>query len=153
MKTKISILDIAQFFINFGCESGDCVTHLKLQKLCYLAEAYYLALYNTPLTGESFEAWAHGPVSKLIWNKYKQYRWLNITEKNDILNLPKDIICFLKEIANVFFGYGAYQLENIVHADPSWKKARGNLAPESNCNNIISSKDMKNYYVKFLKGQ
>jgi len=148
---KISILDVAKYFISAGQECGDNLTHLKLQKLCYLAEAYHLALYDAPLTGEPFQAWAHGPVSLTIWHQYKKYKWLSISEKCLPPVLPGKTDRYLEEIKNVFFGFTAYQLECIVHADTAWKKARGCLAPEASCKQIINQKDMADYYKQFIK--
>ena len=126
---------------------------MKLQKLCYLAEAYYWAIYDNPLTGEPFEAWAHGPVSQTIWKHYKKYKWNPIieNEKFDVSSFKDDVVKYLKEIVDVFFGFNAYQLERIVHADTAWQKARGTLAPEEGCNTIIDTKDMAKYYKKFIK--
>ena len=65
--------NIADYFIWFSNEHGDLLTHLKLQKLCYFAEVFFIAHKNQPLTGEHFEAWIHEPVSKKLWDRLKKY--------------------------------------------------------------------------------
>lgn len=56
----------------------DDITNKKLQKLAYYVYAWYLTLYNQPITNLSFEAWDHGPVSRKIYNLYKGYGWNTI---------------------------------------------------------------------------
>jgi uncharacterized phage-associated protein len=150
MKTKCPINDVADYFIWFSQKHGDPITHLKLQKLCYYAEAYYWAIYNKPLTGEPFQAWTHGPVSRQLWEKYKGIRWEPITEKCKKPDLDKGICSYLQEIANVFSGYSAFQHEKMTHSDMPWKKARKGCSIEERCERVISTEDMKNYYKQYV---
>lgn len=54
-------INIANWFINqFDRESGDNITHLKVQKLLYFSQAWYQVLKNEELFAEEIEAWAHG---------------------------------------------------------------------------------------------
>lgn len=53
----ISIFDIADTFLSI-----EPMTHKKLQKLCYYAQAWHCALENEPICSASFQAWIHGPV-------------------------------------------------------------------------------------------
>lgn len=49
-ENSISALNVAKWFIqNVDRESGDDITHLKLQKLVYYAQSWYLANYAKPL--------------------------------------------------------------------------------------------------------
>ena len=52
-----SIFEVARFFL-----TKESMTHLKLQKLCYYAQAWYLTIYGQRLFNEEFQAWLHGPV-------------------------------------------------------------------------------------------
>ena len=62
-KDICSPLDMAKWFINrVDRESGESITNLKLQKLLYFAQSYYLANYNKQFFNEEMQAWAHGPV-------------------------------------------------------------------------------------------
>ncbi|HPQ70358.1 MAG TPA: DUF4065 domain-containing protein [bacterium] len=151
LKCQIDILSLAKFLLWFGREHGDCFTHLKLQKLCYYAEAMHLAMYDTPLTGEPFEAWAHGPVSRSLWEKYKKYKWDPIPYKGSEPKIPAGIKSFLAEFFESFSGYSAYQLEKLSHNEAPWLEARGDISPEKRCSNVISSESMKVFYKKYIK--
>ena len=58
-----TIFDIANWFL-----SKEGMTHKKLQKLCYYAQAWYLALYKNKLIDGYFEAWVHGPVNSSLYH-------------------------------------------------------------------------------------
>ena len=65
MKTHPDIIspnDTADFLLIECRERGDILTNLKLQKLLYYAQAWYLVLLNKPLFAEDFQAWAHGHI-------------------------------------------------------------------------------------------
>ena len=50
---------------------GILLTHMKLQKLLYLAYGYYTGLVGEPLADEDFEAWQFGPVSSTVYQEFK----------------------------------------------------------------------------------
>ena len=63
-----SPLDIAKWFINAtDRDSGDAITHLKVQKLVYYAQGWAMAYLGSPLFEEDIQAWAHGPVVPSVW--------------------------------------------------------------------------------------
>ena len=71
---KYSIEDIADFFLKIvDRESDSTITPLKLQKILYYAQGYYLAINDVELFPEEFQAWTHGPVNEEIYIKYKDY--------------------------------------------------------------------------------
>lgn len=61
-------IDIANYFLALDFKrraekaDGMDITPLKLQKLLYYAQAYYLALFDTILFDEDFSKWENGPV-------------------------------------------------------------------------------------------
>src|ERR1700691_5661883 len=68
-------LDIAKWFINVtDRESGDDITHLKVQKLVYYAQGWALAYFDKPFFDEAMEAWVHGPVTPTVWENLKKFR-------------------------------------------------------------------------------
>ena len=67
-KKRGDIFDLAEAFLSISS-----MTHKKLQKLCYYAKAWYLALYDENIVSEPFEAWVHGAVQPELYQKYKSY--------------------------------------------------------------------------------
>ena len=127
------------------------MTNKKLQKLCYYAKAWYLALYNENLINESFEAWVHGAVNPNLYFKYKKYGFEKIPQVIYIDNIPEHFLSFAKEIYEVYGRFTGDQLESLNHQEDPWINARGNCKPWENCYNVISENDIKNYYRNQLK--
>ena len=72
------IKDVADWFLLKGNMSNK-----KIQKLCYYAEAWSLVLLNQDIAKRSdFEAWVHGPVSKVLYDEFKEFGWRELTITN-----------------------------------------------------------------------
>lgn len=65
---KITVLDIAKFFLSVGA-----ISNLKLQKLIYFAYATYLEKTGERLFPEKIVAYRYGPVVEEIYHLYKGY--------------------------------------------------------------------------------
>lgn len=144
------------------CKYGK-MSHLKLQKLVYLVEGYHLAYFQgKSIVEDDFEAWAHGPVSRTLYNEFKEYSILYgdikyETDKGE--KLPIDIIQeklfssqieLIDEVIELYIKETGITLEGITHQQTPWVMARGNLAPYEKCNNIIDKKQMQEYFSKLL---
>ncbi len=137
---------IARWFINrVDRSAGDAITHLKLQKLIYYAQAWFLANFNRPIFKEDLEAWAHGPAHRKLYSKYKNYGWDALPEESG--PLPPDQVCkFLEAVYGEYGQYSAKRLEKLTHSELPWQEARGDLAPEAASKNKISQLTMRNFY-------
>ena len=68
---KYSVFEIANWFLK-----KSNMTHKKLQKLCYYAQAWYYALKNKRLVDSDFQAWSHGPVSPALYERFKSFKFV-----------------------------------------------------------------------------
>ena len=79
-----SAASIANGFLEWGFRDGIRIDPMKIQKLCYFANGYYLATPDRdppdPLIAERFEAWPFGPVLPTLYHSVKGYRYAPITE-------------------------------------------------------------------------
>lgn len=147
---EISYKDIANYYIALANDSGETLTNLKLQKLVYYAQAWYLANFKAPLFNKDFEAWVHGPVIPDLYREYKKFGYGPIVTDIDfdaIKPLERKISGFLYEVARVYMPIGAFELESMTHQEDPWIEARGDCKPDENCNNVISQKSMMNFYA------
>ena len=71
------------------------MTHLKLQKLVYYAEAYHLAYFEKSIIDDHFEAWLHGPVSRKLWDHIK-----GVANVYDSIMCPGDKNVLIKNFKN-----------------------------------------------------
>ncbi|MBC6418725.1 MAG: SocA family protein [Prochloron sp. SP5CPC1] len=117
-------LDIARYFITLASpEEEDLITNLKLQKLLYYAQGFYLALYDKPLFGEQIEAWQYGPVVPEVYHIYKQYKSNPLSQPDDfdIDKYDTDTQELLDEVYEVYGQYTAPMLMRFTHQEPPWK--------------------------------
>jgi uncharacterized phage-associated protein len=146
-KKPTTAQDIAADIVHTLAEHGDVVTPLKLQKLVYYAQAWYLAIYDKPLFKDKIQAWAHGPVVPSLYHRCKDYGYNPINPKDFKKPiLSKKIKEHLAEVYDVYSGFSAWQLEQMTHEEAPWKNTRKGIPIDSPCSNVISHKDMKNFY-------
>lgn len=146
---KVTIFDVAYFFLNIvDRDSGSTITPLKLQKLLYYAQGYYLARNNKELFKEDFQAWAHGPANPEIYRKYKNYEYSSIDSpsKDDVPIFKENLIDFLYVIWNTFGIYDGKYLEDLTHEEEPWINARKGYKPGEKCEVVISKNSMKKFF-------
>ncbi len=66
-------LETANYFLSLAAEHDDELDQLKLQKLCYYAQGYNLAMRGEPLFDEPIEAWEKGPVVRDLRRHFGSY--------------------------------------------------------------------------------
>jgi uncharacterized phage-associated protein len=141
----VSCFEVANYFIWWARETGSFVSNLKLQKLVYYSQAWHLAIHDTPLFEEDFQAWVHGPVIPELYQKYKSFRWQPITV-DVIPQLPPTTIEFLEGVRDEYFSCDGYELEQMTHAEDPWHLARGSIAADVVSTAQIDKTWMKEYY-------
>lgn len=138
---------VADFLLEESRERGEVLTNLKLQKLLYYAQAWYIALNGDPLFEEDFQAWVHGPVLPSQYQRFRDYRWKPITEE---INRPKfdveGVEVHLTEIIDVFGCESAVSLELMTHREPPWQVARGDKPSDAPSQALIDKALMGDYY-------
>ncbi|MBJ7533779.1 DUF4065 domain-containing protein [Rhodomicrobium vannielii ATCC 17100] len=139
---------LAKWFINnTDRDSGDVITHLKLQKLVYYAQAWHLANFNRPIFDEDMQAWTHGPVVPSLWKEYKDKGWDAIPPEPKFNLKNKRLNEFLMEINRKYGYYSAKKLEHLTHREDPWKQTRGNIPLEAKCTNPIDKILIRDYYA------
>ena len=143
----INVFNVAHWFLH-----KKSLTHKQLQKLCYYAQAWHLALLDEKLFDEEIQAWVHGPVIPALYACYADYGWLPIPqEKEEYVQFSEPTIDVLNAVYNTYAQFSGEQLESLTHSELPWKEARGNLAPYEVCTNRISLETMKKYYDEKYK--
>ena len=145
MKEEIdmtTVFDVADWFLH-----KKPLTHKQLQKLCYYAQAWHLALLNRPLFDEEFQAWIHGPVCPLLFAKYTDCGWSPIKRsKGKAPRFDADSLQVLNAVFATYAKMSGAQLEVLTHSELPWKKARGNIAPTEPSTNTINRDEMRKFY-------
>ena len=138
----LSCHDIAKYFLSLSDEdAGDLISNLKLQKLLYYAQGFYLAIYDMPLFSEPIEAWEHGPVVPKVYHEYKSYGREAIPEPDDI-NMkiyPDEVQELLDDVYSTFGQFSAWKLRNMTHEEPPWNNTKQG--------DIMTNSCLKEYFV------
>ncbi len=132
-------------------EKTSPINQLKLQKLVYYIQAFHLVFYDAPLVGDEFEAWVHGPVSRKIWDHYKEqsYIYMDIPCPDrpvDASELSSEQLALIDEVLRVYSPLASYQLEMLTHSELPWIEARGSCRSDERCENSIRLDTMKKFY-------
>lgn len=103
-------------------QTSERITHLKLQKLLYYSQGFFLAITGQPLFKEKVVAWHHGPVVLEIWEEYKKH-------KSDGLPIPQEAVSLgnshvekiIKSVYKRYGQYGAWKLRAMTHREEPWQ--------------------------------
>ena len=68
----VSVFDVAQYVLS---KLNEPCTTMKLHKLLYYCQAWYLVWEDKPLFKENIEAWANGPVVRALFNFHQGMYW------------------------------------------------------------------------------
>lgn len=143
----LSVYDVAKAFLYM-----EPMTPKRLQKLCYYAQAWYLALYDRRLFNSEFQAWIHGLVCPELYHEYKGYGFNDIPGQKKLPgSINGDIYKFLCAVYNSYGSLTGDQLEELTHGEEPWIKARGNLKSWMVSKEPIDDRVIKAYYRKLLK--
>lgn len=142
-------LDIAKKIVAVSAEHGDLVTNLKLQKLLYYTDAWYMVNHQKSLFAEDFQAWIHGPVIPSVYHHFKKYMSGPIDPVKGSVRIDPAVSNHILDILETFGGYSALQLEIMTHQEDPWRIARGGLPADQSSANIISKESICKYYSDF----
>jgi len=141
--------DIAKYLIFLASQENqekerEGITHLKLQKILYFAQVYYLVNFGKPIFNEEIEAWEFGPVIPDVYKEFKEHKNKPIIIKEDKSTITEEDKEILKKVWDIFGGYSTSRLVDIVHAHTPWKKAIISR------DKTISHEALKDYYGSLL---
>lgn len=119
--------DIAKGFLKLANEEGDRIKPMKLLKLTYIAQGYYLGLCKKPLFHNEIQAWKYGPVIPDLYEMIKVYNKkpvdIEIIDLHTSKSLEPFDSDFLKVIWDNYREFTGIQLSDKTHEKGSpWDK-------------------------------
>ncbi|MGG7447809.1 Panacea domain-containing protein [Kosakonia oryzendophytica] len=149
----ININQLCDYIITKISASGETMSNLKLQKLAYYADAWYLAFFDEKLVDEGFQAWIHGPVSRSLYNRFASTKSLysDITSADctpgfELSDVPAAAAAHIDSVLEVYGAFSGAQLEDMTHKEEPWIKAREGYRPSERCEEIIDRNITRDYY-------
>ena len=156
-KGKYTALQIARYFIKKGMSEKETakLTNLKLQKILYYAQGWYLANFDKPLFEDTIEAWRYGPAIRSVYQEFKDSGSSVLDtpiEEWEINEIDKDTKNFLDEIWKIYKQYSGSDLITLTHNEEPYKQARKNVKEGDSSEIEISKLSMQNFFKEKLNG-
>lgn len=76
------VLDISRYIIGYSNIKDYEISNLKLQKILYFVQAYFLIQRGLPCFKEKIEAWDFGPVVPVAYKEFKKFAGMDIPTMN-----------------------------------------------------------------------
>ena len=153
-----SALEVARHIVKYCNDHDYIVSNLKLQKLLYFVQAYFLIKSPTkePCFEDLIVAWDFGPVVPAVYSEFKRFGGTSISRvpiyyddrngmsepiefaDNSISKHDKKLI---DEVVEKFRWYTAPDLVKLTHNQAPWKDAYFN-----NGNKVITVQAMRKYF-------
>ncbi len=147
---EVSIHDAAAYILE-RYPTG--VSTMKLQKLCYLAQGWNLALRRQPLFDEDFEAWARGPVSRALFGRHRSEYSVSSWSAGDAERLdPQERIVIDAMLRN----YGALtglELSELTHKSGTpWSETRRRAGVEEGgrSDSIVTKAEIEKHFLRLV---
>ena len=156
---KYNVIDVCRHIINYSNEKEYGISNLKLQKLLYFTQAYFLLTKQEACFGEKIEAWDLGPVVPVAYREYKQFGNGNIPTITYVIEKDLDNIWnskvipyydvlittedkrLIDSVVDKFSEYSASDLVGLTHRQKPWIDS---YVP--NRNNEITIKAIEEYF-------
>lgn len=140
-------LTISRYIIKYSDEKCFNISNLKLQKLLYFIQCYFLMKKADICFTDDIEAWNLGPVIPSVYREYKKFGAGNIPlayVQNKIVNdtsIEERDRVFIEDVICKLSGFSAVDLVDITHKQSPWKNTYSR-----NCNNVIQIESIKEYF-------
>lgn len=148
--------DIADYFIWIAKSSGNFLDPLKLQKILFFSQGWYLSLYKKSLFIDDFQAWRYGPAIPDLYNQYRSFGRNSIVLDVEKPSLEPEIENLLFFVGQNFLFKDSNLLSGITHKKNSpWKVIRdkNNCSSRDNCQEIIPKSLIQQYYDEMINDE
>lgn len=156
---KYGAIDVSRHIINYSNEKAYGVSNLKLQKLLYFTQAYFLIKTGDICFSDRIEAWDLGPVVPVAYREYKLFGSGNIPTITHVIEKDSEniwnskVISFadstilasdkelIDSVVDKFSEYSASDLVGLTHRQQPWIDA---YSPHRN--NEITREAIEDYF-------
>ena len=156
-----NVLEVCRHVINYSNEKGYGISNLKLQKILYFIQAYFLIYKPTRRCfSAKIEAWDFGPVVPIAYNEYVMFGGCDIPTVRSYVALDKRNIwnskrlrfedvaiadedkALIDKVVDKFADYTATDLVLLTQKQAPWIEAYN----ASNQNDEITPEALRKYF-------
>lgn len=136
------VMDICRYVVFYSNKKNYGISNLRLQKILYFIQAYFLRIKKQPCFQEQIEAWDFGPVVPTAYHFYKKFGAGEIPDYRDpqTVFLAKNDQKIINGVIDLLSKYTTTQLVSMTHRQYPWKK---NYEPYAN--HTISIEDIERF--------
>jgi len=139
-----NVFDVAAYII----QKAGPVSHMKLQKLVYYAQAWSLVWEEEPLFPERIEAWLSGPVVPPLFKRLEgvfkvTLKALGPSNPASLTETQRDTV---DKVLEFYGARDAQWLSDLTHRESPWQEARKGLLPNERGTTEITHAMMSEYY-------
>lgn len=124
------------------------ITRMKLQKLVYYSQAWQLVFHHAPLFEDRIEAWAEGPVTRVLNDAhhglYNVAKWPQGRPEN----LTSEEIHTVDWVVAKYSHFSAEALSRMSHMDSPWRVARGIVPDGGRSTEEIPREQIRSFYSR-----
>lgn len=139
---KYSVFEIAEWFL-----LKEEMDQNKLQALCYYAQSWCYALKGYRLEDTDYQAWVQGPVSPVLWERFKSFEYDPIKIKEHVkVKLDAVDEGLLEDVWDTYGNNTENALQVLTCRELPWMEARKGYESDERCTVVISPITMASYY-------
>lgn len=145
MGKGFDVLRVSNLIIDTAKRNGQELTNLKLQKILFFLQGFYLYKYGDRLINGNFSRWQYGPVEKDAYEYFKSNgsSWLtdeafNFSADTDtfkiisihpisVADIGNEKFTSLKTTLAELLEIPTWKLVELTHNDPSWSKYKDKI--------------------------
>lgn len=133
----VQVMDVARYIINYSNEQNYGISNLKLQKLLYFVQAYFLLYRGEICFDAAIEAWDFGPVVPEVYHEFKRFGNGDIPKIRTYLDMSSKVSFIaqrkydegvipvrdrelIAEVVDIFSDYSATALVTLTHNQDPW---------------------------------
>ena len=139
-------IDIAKWLLYEAKKQGISMTHMKLQKLLYYAQAYFIGITGKPLFHNVIQAWQHGPVVPDVYNIYKKFG-NSIINNIEYYPAPYELSHLISFIIRDKGQFSAHDLRNMTHNEDTWKTAWNSPSSKNITDDMIRNSFTQDFWA------
>lgn len=144
--SSADVLDVAAYFLK---EQQGRMTTMKLQKLCYYAQAWSLVWDDEPLFRSEINAWANGPVCPDLFAAHRGKFWIADGDLPAAANPSRLTLKQRETCEAIQHNYGRFsgtQLSALTHQEAPWLEARASVLEGDVSKVPITHTAMRKFY-------
>ena len=138
----INVFDVASYILSKTNE----ITSMKLQKLVYYSQVWFLVFKEKVLFNENIEAWVRGPVVRELYEINRGMLYVSSIINGDPTKLTKEQKEIIDKVIKVYGKLTGQELSDLTHSEAPWLDARKDCEETQRSSCIIPVSELYEYY-------